>query len=152
MNELKVRCVESDASNSLFQRFRWIVLSVADDGVADRRKLHPDLILQSRHQRDSDERCAAKETFDGIAKFSASRFWIASGGHPLKHSFLPKVVNECSFSSTEMSAHYGEILPHRSVAEKLLNERFPIQPGFCKEQNPRRVSIDAMYDIGPLPL
>jgi len=45
MNELKVRCVESDASDSLFKRFRWIVLSVADDRVADRRKLHTDLIL-----------------------------------------------------------------------------------------------------------
>jgi len=61
-------------------------------------------------------------------------------------------VNECSFFNAEMTANYREILPHRSVAEKLLNERFPIRPGFCKEQNPRRVAIDAMYDIGPLPL
>jgi len=45
MNELKARRVESDASNSPFQLFRWIVLSVADDRVADRRKLNTDLIL-----------------------------------------------------------------------------------------------------------
>jgi hypothetical protein len=37
MNELKMRCVESDTSNSPLRRFRWIVLSVADDKVADRR-------------------------------------------------------------------------------------------------------------------
>lgn len=36
MNELKMRRVESDASNSSFQLFGWIVLPVADDRVADR--------------------------------------------------------------------------------------------------------------------
>jgi len=36
MNELKTRCVESDASNSPFQLFGWTVLPVADDRVADR--------------------------------------------------------------------------------------------------------------------
>jgi hypothetical protein len=36
MNELKTCRVESDASNSPFQLFWWIVLFVADDRVADR--------------------------------------------------------------------------------------------------------------------
>jgi hypothetical protein len=36
MNELKTRRVESDASNSPLQLFRLIVLSVADNRVADR--------------------------------------------------------------------------------------------------------------------
>jgi hypothetical protein len=36
MNELKMPCMKSDASNSPLQRFRWVVLSVADDRVADR--------------------------------------------------------------------------------------------------------------------
>jgi hypothetical protein len=36
MNELKMRRVESDARNSPFQLFGWIVLPVADDRVADR--------------------------------------------------------------------------------------------------------------------
>ena len=36
MNELKMRCVESDAGNSPLRRFRWMVLSVADDRMADR--------------------------------------------------------------------------------------------------------------------
>jgi hypothetical protein len=36
MNELKMRRVESDASNSPFQLFCWTVLPVAYDWVADR--------------------------------------------------------------------------------------------------------------------
>jgi len=36
MNELKMPCMKSDASNSPFRRFRQAVLSVADDRVADR--------------------------------------------------------------------------------------------------------------------
>ena len=36
MNELKMRCVENDTGNSPLRRFRWIVLSVAADRVADR--------------------------------------------------------------------------------------------------------------------
>jgi hypothetical protein len=65
---------------------------------------------------------------------------------------LAKVVNERPFFYGEMSANYCEILPHRSVAEKLSNERVSIRAGFCKEQDPGRVTIDAMYDKGPLSL
>jgi len=36
MNEFKMRRVESDASNSPFQLFGWIVLPVGDDRVPDR--------------------------------------------------------------------------------------------------------------------
>jgi len=90
--------------------------------------------------------------FHGIAQLSASRFWIVFCGHPLKHSFLPKVMNECPFVQAEMAANCREILPHRGVSDKLLNECFSIWPGFCKEQNPRRETIDAMHDKGPLPL
>jgi len=35
MNELKMPCMKSDASNSPLQRLRLVVLSVADDRVAD---------------------------------------------------------------------------------------------------------------------
>ena len=55
MNELKMRCVKSDAGDSPLRRFRRVVFSVADHRVADRRKLHSDLILQSRHQRHSNQ-------------------------------------------------------------------------------------------------
>jgi hypothetical protein len=89
-------------------------------------------------------------SFDGIAKFSTNRFGVAPGGQPLKHSFLPKVVDERLFSVAEMSANYCEILPHRSVGEKLSNERVSIRPGFCKEQDPGRVTINAMYNKGAL--
>jgi len=36
MNELKMPCMKSDASDSPLRRFRLVVLSVADDRVADR--------------------------------------------------------------------------------------------------------------------
>jgi hypothetical protein len=36
MNKLKTRRMESDASDSPFQLFGWLVLFVADDRVADR--------------------------------------------------------------------------------------------------------------------
>ena len=51
-----------------------------------------------------------------------------------------------------MPAHNREVLPHRSVAEKLLNECVSIRLSFRKEQNPRRETIDAMYDKGALSL
>ena len=152
MNELKMRRVESDASNSPFQLFGWIVLPVADDRVADRGQLNADLILQSGHQRDSEERCVFKAMFHGIAKLSASRFWISFCSHPLKHSLLSKVMNECPFFQAEMTANCREIFPHRSVPDKLLNECFSIWPSFCKEQNPRCLLIDSMDDKRPLPL
>jgi hypothetical protein len=86
-----------------------------------------------------------------IAKLGASRFWIALCGHPLKHSFLPKVMNESPFVQAEMTANYCQIFPDRAVPDKLLNECFSIWPGFCEQQNPRRETIDAMDDEGPLP-
>jgi hypothetical protein len=61
-------------------------------------------------------------------------------------------MNECPFVQAQMAANCREILPHRGVPDKLLNECFSIWPGFCKEQNPRCVTIDAMYDKGALPL
>ncbi len=90
--------------------------------------------------------------FHGIAKFSASRFWIAFCGQLLEHSFLPKVVNESPLFNAGMTTNCCEIFPHRGVSDKLLHECFSIWPGFGEEQNPRRVTIDAMYDEGPLPL
>src|ERR1700754_3705027 len=90
--------------------------------------------------------------FHGIAKFSASRFWILFCGQLLKHSFLPEVMNKCPLFQEEMTTNCCEILPHRSVSDKLLHECLSIWPGFCKEQDPRRETIDAMHDKGPLPL
>jgi len=152
MNELKMCRVESDASNSPFQLFGWTVLPVANDRVSDRRKLNTDLILQSGNQRDSDKRSPPKAIFHEIAQLSPIRLRIPVGGYPLEHSFLPEMMNECPLVEAEMTANYREILAHRSVSDKLLNERFSIWPGFCKQQNPGREPIDAVYDIGPLPL
>ncbi len=97
MNELKMRRMKSNAGNSPLRRFRQVVFSVADDRVADRRKLHPDLILQPRRQRHPDQRSAPERAFDAISKFRASRFGVALRAQRLKHSFTSKVVNERPF-------------------------------------------------------
>ena len=150
MNELKMRRMKSHAGNSPLRRFRQVVFSVADDRVADGRKLHSDLILQSRRQRHPDQRSAPERAFDPIAKFRTSRLGIALRAQRLKHSFTSKVVNERPFLGAETPANYREILPHGSMAEKLSNECIAIRLGFRKEQNPGRKTIDAMYDKGSL--
>ena len=51
MTELKVNRMQRDTRNPALRRFRLVVLSVADHRVTGCRELHPDLILQPRHQR-----------------------------------------------------------------------------------------------------
>ena len=152
MSKLKMRGMQSDARDAALRRLLGMVLSVADDWMAERRKLHSDLILQSCDQRDPDKRSAAQKAFDRIAKLGSRRFRVALAGQLLEHSFLPKVVNERSFFVLEVPAHDCEILPRRSMFEKLPNQRLAIRPGLGKQQDPGCVSIDAMYDKGPLSL
>lgn len=152
MNELKMRRMKSNAGNSPLRRFRQVVFSVADDRMADRRKLHSDLILQTRHQRHPDQRSAPERAFDPISKFRASRFGVALRAQRLKHTFTSKVVNERPFLGAGTPANNREILPDGSMGEKLPNEYIAIRRGFRKEQNPGRKTIDAMHDQGPLSL
>ena len=152
MNELKMHCMKSDAGNPPLRRFRQVVFSVADDRVADGCELHSDLILQSRRQRHPDQRSAPERAFDGISKFRTSRFGVALGAQLLKHSFTSKVVNERPFLGAGTPANDREILPDGSMGEKLSNECIAIRPGFRKQQNPGRKTIDAMHDQGSLSL
>lgn len=152
MNELKMPGMKSDASDSPLRRFLPAVLSIADDRMAHRRKLHSDLILQPRHQGNSDKRSASKRPFDGILKFSTSRPAVALCSQPLQHSFAPEVVNERPLLHAEMPANYCKILSYRSMTEKLSHEYVSIPLGFCKEQNPGTETIDAMYHKGSLHL
>jgi hypothetical protein len=55
-------------------------------------------------------------------------------------------VNERPFFGGEMSANYSEILPDGCMVEKLANECVSIRLGFCKEKDPGRETVDAMYD------
>jgi hypothetical protein len=71
-----------------------VVFSIADYGVADGRKLYPDLILQPGRQRNPDERCGAKAALDGILKFCASSLGIAGRTQSLEHSFSTQVMHE----------------------------------------------------------
>lgn len=94
MNELQMLRMKSDASNSLLRCLRWIVFSVADDRMTNGRKLDSDLILQSGHQRNSDQRSSPERALDGIPEFSPRRPVVALSGQPLEHSFPSKVVDQ----------------------------------------------------------
>ena len=152
MNELKMRRMKSDARNSPLRRFRRVVFSVTDDRMADRRKLHPDLILQSRRQRHPHQRSVPERAFDPISKFRTSRFGVALRAQRLKHSFTSKIVNERPFLGAGTPANNREILPDGSMGEKLSNEWIAIRRSFRKEQNPGRKTIDAMHHQGSLSL
>ena len=150
MYKLEMRGMQRNARNTPLRRLLGMILSVADDGMAERRKLHTDLILQSCHQGHPDQRSAAKKPFDRIAKFGSRRFRVARTSQLLEHPFLPKVVNERPIFGLEVPAHDGEILPDRSVFEKLLHQRLAICPGLGKQQDSGGVAIDAMDDKDPL--
>lgn len=152
MNKLKMRCMKNDASDSTLQGFFPAILSVTDNRVADGCKLRPDLILQSRHQRNPDQRGGAKRPLDRILEFSTGRPRVTRCGQLLKHSFSSKVVNQRPFFRTEMPTNYCKILPYRSMTKKLSNECISIGLGFCKEQNPGREAIYAMDNKSPLSL
>lgn len=151
MNELKMCGVKSDAGNSSLKSLCRVVFSVTDDRMADRGKLHPDLVLQSSDQRNPDQRCGSKTAFDEIPKLGASALAVTRDRQFLEHSFTSKVVNESSFFGAEISANHCEILPHRAVLPELPNQGIPVPLGFCKEKNARRKTIDAMYDKRSLP-
>jgi len=142
--------MQRDASDSALRRFRRMVLSVADDRVANCRELHSDLILQSRYQGDLNERSVAKGAFDEITEFRTSGGGVALGGQLLKHSFSSKVMHQRLFFGGERPANDREILPHRRVAKKLPDQRVSIRLGFCKEKDPGSEAVDAMYDKCPL--
>jgi hypothetical protein len=62
------------------------------------------------------------------------------------------MVNERAFFDLEVPAHDREILPYRSMFKELPDQRLAIRPGLGKQQDPGCVSINTMYDEGPLPL
>ena len=152
MNKLKMGRMKSNAINQLLGRFRPVIFSIADQRVAHCGKLRADLILQSRHQFNPDERCIRKKAFDGVMKFGASRLGITRRAQPLKHAFTSKIVHERSGPRVETAPQYGQILPERSMRKKLTHEHVPVGTGFRKEQSSGGKTIDAMYDKGPLPL
>jgi len=61
-------------------------------------------------------------------------------------------MNERPFAARELAANYRKVLPHRSMAKKLSDQGLSIHLRFCKEQNPGRKTIDAMYDKRSLSL
>ena len=146
MDKLKIRGMKGNTSNEWLRRFRRVVFSVADNRVADRRKLGANLILQSCHQFNPDERSIRKKAFHGISKLGAGRFGVSRGAHLLRHSFTSKIVHQGPTFNVETAAQYREILSYGSMGEKLSYQRVSIRTGFRKHQSPRSKTIDAMHD------
>ena len=150
MNELKLRGVKSHAINSPLRRLLRMILSVAYHRVSDGRKLNPDLVLQPGHQRDPHQRSAAKPPFNLVAKFSPHALLVALLCQPLKHSYFPKIVDECSLIGGELSANDGQILPNGRVPDELFRQLRPVRLGFGKEQNPGSETVNAVHHKGLL--
>ena len=112
--------------------------------MSQRCKLHSDLILQARQQRDPDQRSPTQRTFNAVAKFSPGGFAISFRTQFLIHAFASEIVNQGSLFRGEMSTNHGQILAYRSVGEKLSNQRLAIRIGLCEEQNAGCETIGAM--------
>jgi len=120
-----------------------VVFSIADNRVAHRRKLRSDLILQSCHQLNPDERSIRKKAFDGISKFATSRVGVSRRAQPLKHSFTSKIVHERPCLNVETAAQHREILPYGSMVEELSHQRISIRTGLRKTAEPQRQNAGA---------
>ena len=150
MDELKVRGMEGNAIYERLRRFGPMVFPVAYEGVADRRELRPDLILQSGYQFNADERCVGKNALDGISKLRSRRFRVTGAAQLLKHSFTPEMVDESPRFRGEAAAYDREILSCRSMAEKIAHQGVSVVTGLGKQQNSRGKTIDAVHDPGSL--
>jgi hypothetical protein len=145
MNELQRGRMERNPGDSTLGSLVRAVFSVADDRVAERCKLHSDLILQSRQQRNAYQRSSTKRALDGIPEFSPRRFGVPLRAQLLIHSLSSKIVNQYSLFRGQMPANYGQIMPHGSMREKLPDQRLSITQGLGEQQNSGRETIDAMY-------
>jgi hypothetical protein len=132
MDKLKIRGMKSNASDELFRRFRAVIFSIANNRVAYRGELRPDLILQSCHQLDPDQRSIRKKAFDGISKFGTSRSGVSRRAQLLEHSFTSKIMHERPCLNAETAAQYREIFPYGRMSEKLSHERISIRTGLRK--------------------
>lgn len=143
--------MECDPRNTAFRCLLRAVFAVSDHGMAECRKLYPDLILQSGHQGDSHQRRCAERAFDGIPEFCAGRLPVAFCAKFLVHSFPAEIVNDRFFFRAETPANDGQILPNRRMRKKLSNQRFPIAAALCEEQHSGGETIDTMHDQSSLP-
>ena len=151
MDELKMRGMKGNAVDELLRRFFRMVFPVANDGMADRRKLRTDLVLQSSDQFNSNERRIRKNTLNGVSKLRMSSRGIARRAQLLVHSFSPKIVHESPCLISEVSAHDREVFSYRGMLEELLYERFPIRIGLGKEENSGSKAIYSMHNQCSLP-
>jgi hypothetical protein len=76
MNKPKMRSVQRHAIDQPLRRFFRTVLPIAYHRVADGRELRADLVLQTGHQFDPDQRGIVKDAFDPVTKFAPGRLRV----------------------------------------------------------------------------
>lgn len=151
MCELEMRGVQCHARDSALGSFLRRIFPVADDGMSDRGELNSYLILQSRSQRGSHQRCIAQKPLHTILQLGASRSRITLTRRLLEHPLAAKVVNQTPFFGLEMTTNYRKILPDGSVAEKLPDQSVAVALSLGENQDPGGKAVDAMDYVRPLP-
>ena len=144
MDKFEMRRMKCNAIDELLRPFHPAVFSIADDGVPEGRKLDTDLILQSGHELDSDERSIRKKAFDRIPQFGTRRCRIACGAQLLIHSFATKIVHERRCLSLDAASQNCEIVSLGSVVYELPHQRTSVWGGFRKQKCAGGKTIDAM--------
>ena len=150
MNEFQIRRMKRHAGNSTLRGFFRTVLPIADDRMPIRGKLHANLILQSRQQRNPQQGSSAKGSFDGVTKLGARSFGIPRRARLLVHTLFSKVVNQRSLLCGGMSTNHRQILSDGSMREKLPDQRVSIRIGLGEQENSGGETVDAMDDQGLL--
>jgi len=115
MDKPEMGSVECNAIDELLRPFHPVIFSIADNRVPEGRKLDTDLILESGHKLDADERSIRKKAFDRISQFGTSRCRIACGAQLLVHSFATKIVHQRRGLSLDAASQNCEIVSFGSV-------------------------------------
>lgn len=143
--------MQRDPGDTTFRRFVGAVLAITHNRVSHGCELHPDLVLQSSHERNPHQGSPAQRTLDRVFEFGSCGLAVPLFTQLLIHPLPSKIMNERSLACGKMSTYHDQILPQRSMRQKLSNQRVPIALGFGKQQYSRRETIDAMHHQSSLP-
>ena len=77
MNKFQIGRMKGHPRDSPLCHLFRTILSVSNHRMPDGRKLHPNLVLQSRHQRDAHQSRTAKSLLYAVPEFCPGGFLVA---------------------------------------------------------------------------